>query len=329
MFTMPAEWAPHAKCWMAWPCRAEVWGGQLDETKRAYAGVAQAIARFEPVCMLVPPALEADARDRLGSDIELVPMEIDDSWARDSGPCFLSDGSALRALCFRFNAWGGKYWPYDKDAAMGRNIAAHESVEVVASELVAEGGGISVDGEGTLLTTASCFPHANRNPDRSREEIEAELKRSLGVEKVIWLPGNPYETETNGHVDGIAMFAAPGKVIVELPSGEPPEEAAFMRGNIAALEGATDAKGRPLELILLESASTCDSAGEPTYRGYINFYIANGAVIAPAHGVAADARAREVMEQAFPDREILQLPVAGIEIGGGGIHCITQQQPAV
>ncbi|MEX0923472.1 MAG: agmatine deiminase family protein [Rhodovibrionaceae bacterium] len=139
MFRMPAEWAPHAKTWMAWPCRAEVWGERLAETQQAYSEIARAIARFEPVSMLVPPGQEDAARNRLGCGIELVPMEIDDSWARDSGPCFLSDVSSLWALCFRFNAWGGKYSPYDKDAEMARNIAAQEGIEAVASKLVPRG----------------------------------------------------------------------------------------------------------------------------------------------------------------------------------------------
>ncbi|MGI9464873.1 MAG: agmatine deiminase family protein, partial [Aestuariivirgaceae bacterium] len=258
MFHMPAEWQPHECCWMAWPCRHEVWGRHLPATKKAYSEVAHAIARFEPVFMLVPPAHMADARDHLGHDVTLVEMEIDDSWTRDAGPCFVTDGASLKAVRFRFNAWGGKYQPYDQDALMAERIAKHAGVPVIASDLVAEGGGICVDGEGTLLTTESCFPNANRNPDWSREDISAELKRTLGVEKVIWLPGDELEIETDGHVDGIAMFACPGHVIMEAPCRADHPWGKAMQANIDALSGETDARGRPLKLTLIYDADSLE-----------------------------------------------------------------------
>ncbi|NNE22449.1 MAG: agmatine deiminase family protein [Rhizobiales bacterium] len=329
---MPAEWMPHERCWMAWPCRNEVWGKHLAATKLAYAEVAHAVARFEPVSMVVPPAQMPDARNHLGSDITLVEMEIDDSWTRDSGPCFVSDGTAMKAVCFTFNAWGNKYTPFDRDALMARRIAEHADIPPVFSQLTAEGGSISVDGEGTLLTTESCFPNPNRNPDWTRDEITDELKDRLGVEKVIWLPGNPLEVETDGHVDGIAMFTSPGHVIVETTADGAHPWAQIMQANIEALRGETDARGRPLQLTLIGEAESLElppQDDERFCRSYVNFYIANGAIIAPSYGIEEDAQACDVLAGCFPDREIVLVPIRDIAIGGGGIHCITQQQPKV
>lgn len=331
MFHMPAEWVPHECCWMAWPCRNEVWGNHLAATKVAYAQVAHAIAQFEPVSMIVPPAQMTDARNHLGSDIALVEMEIDDSWTRDSGPCFIIDGTQLKAVCFGFNAWGNKYTPYDQDAQMATRVAGHANAPAVSSDLIAEGGSISVDGEGTLLTTRSCFPNQNRNPDWSHDQITDELKAKLGAEKVIWLPGNPLETETDGHVDGIAMFASTGHVIVETTSNDHPW-ADIMQANLEALKGETDARGRALQLTLIgeaESLKLPPRVDERFCRSYVNFYIANGAIIAPSYGIREDDQARDILAGCFPDREIVQVPIHDIAIGGGGIHCITQQQPKV
>ncbi len=332
MFQMPAEWQPHERCWMAWPCRHEIWGRHLQATKRAYARVAHAIATFEPVSMLVPAAHVTDARNHLGHDVTVIEMEIDDSWTRDSGPCFVTDGASLKAVTFRFNAWGNKYRRYDQDALMAGRIAEQAGVPVVSSNLIAEGGGICVDGEGTLLTTESCFPNANRNPGWSRDEIAAELECTLGVEKVIWLPGNESETETDGHVDGIAMFVAPGHVVIEAPRQAENPWADIMHANIKTLAQQTDARGRPLKLTHIceaESLELSPQADERFCRSYVNFYIANDAIVAPRYGIREDGEAREVLEGCFPDREIVQVSISDIAIGGGGIHCITQQQPKI
>lgn len=325
---MPAEWAPHLRTWMMWPCRDGVWE-DLPAARSAYRDVAHAIAQFEPVTMVVPPNLEAQARDLLGGDIDILVAPIDDSWCRDAGPCFLVDARGGRAgVSFAFNAWGGKYHPFDADDAIAEVILNEAGVRDYASYLVAEGGGISVDGEGTLLTTRSCFPNANRNPDWTDAEIEDELKSMLGAEKVIWLPGNVLETETDGHVDGIATFVAPGKVLVEA-SGSPDHPFhAINKANIAALRGQSDAKGRPLEIIEIPDAESYVTDDDRMCLSYVNSYIVNGAVIAPKYGVREDAIARDILRDVFPDREIVQVDIRAIAPGGGGIHCITQQEPA-
>ena len=213
-FAMPPEWAPHARTWMMWPCRTEVWD-DIEETRRDYTRVAHAIRAFEPVTMVVHPRDRAGAQDMLGAGIDLLEHPIDDSWARDAGPCFLQNSAGeLAGVSFRFNAWGGKYHPYNGDDSVAEAILDAAGARVFHSDLVAEGGGVSVDGHGTLLTTTSCFPNPNRNPVWTQDEIGAELERMLGASHAVWLPGNAEETETDGHVDGVAVFAAPGKVLI-------------------------------------------------------------------------------------------------------------------
>ena len=326
-YRMPPEWAPHERCWMAWPCRPGMWSDD-DATARNYADVAHAIRRFEPVSMLVPPELMSRARDFLGSDIDLIEMPIDDSWMRDTGPTFvLNEAGELAGACFTFNAWGGKYATYDQDALIGRRVLERLGLPALSSDLVAEGGGLCVDGEGTLLTTDTCFCNPNRNPDWSRDAIEAELKRLLGVETVLWLPGDLLDQETDGHVDGLAAFVAPGKVLVE-SAGEADREP-YLGSLRAALEDAVDARGRRFELVEIPEADGSLATNDRFCLSYINFYIANGAIIAPRYDISADDVARERLQSCFPGREIVMVAIPNIAEGGGGIHCITQQQPAV
>lgn len=328
MTRFPAEWEPHARTWMCWPCRAEVWD-DIAATKAAYVRVAEAIARFEPLAMIARPEDATEARSALGPGIEVVPIRIDDSWARDSGPTFLTGETGLTAACFTFNAWGGKYAPFDRDARLGAEIARRAGAEAATSWLIAEGGAITTDGEGTLITTESCLLNPNRNPGRTRDEITAELKRLLHVEKVIWLPGNPMETETDGHTDGIAVFAGPGKVLIESPVSDAMPDADHLRACAEALRGQTDAMGRPIVQVPLETHWEPRPGDAEFYTSYVNFYVVNGAVIAPAYGIDADTTAGATLQAAFPDREIVMLDIADITPGGGGIHCITQQEPRV
>ena len=326
-FHMPPEWAEHVRTWMMWPCREEVWD-DMAETRRNYATVAHAVRDFEPVTILVHPDDRDEAHDLLGSDIDLIEAPIDDSWSRDAGPCFLIDGKGRRAgVAFEFNAWGGKYSPFDGDNRAADAILTAANVPIFHSGLVAEGGGLCVDGEGTLLTTESCFPNSNRNPDWSRDEIEAELMRMLGVEKVIWLPGNALETETDGHVDGIAAFTAPGVVLME---GAGPAEGDWYRintSNLDAMEGQTDARGCPIRVVTIPEASEAEATNDRFCRSYVNSYIVNGGVVMPEYGIRADDEVREVFEDLFPGRRVAKVAIPSIAIGGGGIHCITQQEP--
>ena len=327
-FFMPAEWTPHLRSWMMWPCRTEVWD-DISETRANYVAVAHAIRQFEPLTMVVHPRDAKQAASLLGTDIDILEAPIDDSWCRDAGPCFLIDGQGSRAgATFEFNAWGGKYSPFDGDNAVAAAILKSENLKTFTSLLIAEGGGISVDGEGTILTTLSCFPNANRNPDWSVDQIETELKDMLGGEKVIWLPGNALETETDGHVDGIAIFVAPATVLMELAGPTDPEFRAISRANIAALQGQTDAKGRPITIHTIPDADSAECDDENFCRSYVNSYIVNGGVIMPSYGITEDGEARDIFQDLFPDREVVMVDIPSIAIGGGGIHCITQQDPA-
>jgi agmatine deiminase len=326
---MPAEFERHAGTWMAWPTRREIWGEHFADVKSDYARLAQTIATFEPLTMVACPADVADAERTCGPSVTVLDCPIDDSWARDSGPVFVVDGAgALAASAWRFTAWGHKYSPFDQDALLARRIGARLGVPVVESSLALEGGAIVVDGEGTLITTESCLLNPNRNPGLSRREVDAELKRVLGVTKIVWLPGDPLETETDGHVDGLLALAAPARALLEVSDdrGDPRYE--ILRENRRALEAQTDARGRAFEILPLEEAERSTEVGPRYCRSYVNFYIVNGAVIAPRYGRPADERVAATLARAFPDREVVILPIGSIAVGGGGFHCITQQQPA-
>ncbi len=327
-YRMPAEWEPHERCWMMWPCRESVWP-DMAATRRAYADVAHAIRTFEPVTMVCAPHDAIRARALLGGDIDIVEWPIDDSWSRDAGACYLlDDRGGLAGVDFRFNAWGGKYAPFDNDDAVAARMIDHAGARAFSSSLVAEGGGISVDGEGTVLTTETCFPNANRNPHWSRSRIERELMDMLGARKVIWLPGDPFDTETDGHVDGIAVFAGPGIVLVEGADCTVDGYEAVVRANIEALSGESDATGRPIRCVEIPYAVEATASSEIFCGSYVNLYLANGGVVMPSFGVGSDAVAREVVEGLFPERQVMAVRIDDIAVGGGGIHCITQQQPA-
>jgi agmatine deiminase len=327
-YHMPAEWAHHRCCWMAWPCRQGVWVN-VRATQTAYASVANAIARFEPVRMLVPASKVSAARPLLHDSVEIIEMPIDDSWTRDSGPNFLiNDFGELAGATWVFNAWGMKYRPYDQDALMAARILQRAGAREFTSTLVAEGGGVTVDGEGTVITTESCFLNRNRNPGWTKAEIEAELCRTLGAQKVLWMPGDPEETETDGHVDGIAAFVEPGRVLVEVnPDRSDPHYDVGQR-NLAALKSQTDAKGRRLEIELIHEGIYHPGIWNGGCSSYVNSYLANGAVIVPGYGYDRDQAAVATYQRLYPRRQIVQIPINDIAIGGGGVHCITQQQPS-
>ena len=325
-YFMPGEWTEHDCCWMAWPCRNGIWSNN-KETMQEYANVAHAIARFEPVKMLVPPERIDSAIKLLNQNIEILEIEIDDSWARDSGPNFLIGGDNLAGSDWIFNAWGEKYHPYDQDAQMAKRILKSAYADIFPSWLVAEGGGITVDGEGTIITTESCLLNKNRNPIRNRLEIENELCRTLGGSKVIWLPGDVDETETDGHIDGIAAFIEPGRILVEVNSDKSDPHYKVGIDNTNALKNKTDAKGRKLQIEFIEEGIYHKDIWNGGCSSYINSYLANNAVIVPAYGYDRDHLALETYTGLYPNREIIQVPIHNIATGGGGIHCITQQQP--
>ncbi|MFE4257314.1 agmatine/peptidylarginine deiminase [Streptomyces sp. NPDC056883] len=327
---MPAEWSEHEGCLMAWPTREDLWGSVLKDVKEEYANVASAIARFEPVTMVAPPGHGEDARHWCDPEVTVVEMPLDDSWFRDSAPLFVLDGDGNRAgVDFRFNAWGGKHHPFDSDDRASALLLEHLGVERIHSDMILEGGAITVDGEGTLITTEQCLLHPNRNPGMNRDEIETELKSRLGVEKVVWLPyGGLLDTETDGHVDGVCAFAGPGKVVVSLPDDPAHPDYARMRANRAVLESTTDAKGRPFEIIDVPQTAFVDMPGGDIEVSYLNYYVANGGVVVPVAGVAQDAEALAIISAAYPHHKVVGVRALAIAFGGGGVHCITQQIPA-
>ena len=331
-FRMPAEWAPHECCWMAWPSREDQWVDGLARAQETYAAVARAIRRFEPVRMVVEPTSIEPARAQCGPNIELVPFPIDDPWMRDSGPTFLTGANGARAgTAWRFNSWGGKSPDYADNARLAARVLSSAGAQVYQSSLCLEGGGIATDGEGTVITTESVVLNPNRNPGISKSAAERELCAALGATKVIWLPGDPesvFVDITDGHVDGLVSFVKPGTVIYE---SDPTATGAALRlaaDNRRALESAEDACGRRLQIISIDDAHEVETRHGLFSRSYVNFYIANGGIVAPSFGVPGDAQARRVLQAAFPDREVVQIDVTGLASGGGGIHCITQQQPA-
>jgi agmatine deiminase len=328
-FRMPAEWAPHERCWMAWPCRAEAWNGRLREAKAAYAAVAQAIAAHEKLTMLARAEDVAEARTFCGAAIDVLAMPLDDSWMRDSGPTFLVDDSGeVAGADWQFNAWGNKFPPFDKDAEIAARLLDHLRLRAFRAPFVLEGGSIHVDGDGTVLTTEQCLLNPNRNPTLSRAEIEDNLRRWLGVSRVLWLGQGLENDHTDGHVDDIACFVRPGVVMAATCADPADANHAVLDDNLRRLRSARDAKGRTLDVVEMPLPARRDTGAGRLVSTYLNFYIANGAIVAPSFDDPLDAAAAEILAKAFPDRRIVQVPALDIVEGGGGIHCITQQQPA-
>lgn len=329
---MPAEWEPHARTWMMWPCRPEPWGSAegLLRARLAFGTVARAISGFEKVTMAVKPRDMDEARLMLGRGIEMLEVEIDDSWARDIGPIFVTDGrDGVAGVHWRFNAWGNKYIGFDNDAAFGGTVLDALDMRCYPGPMVLEGGAVAVDGDGTLMTTEQCLLNPNRNPNLSRQQIEERLALYLGVTKIVWLGEGLEDDETDGHVDNIACFAGPGRVMLYTPAEKDGHNARAMRDNLARLKAARDARGRPFEIIEVpEPAPRERHDGRRLDASYINFYCANYGIVMPSFDDPMDAAALAIMEKAFPEHRVVQVPSLDIVEGGGGIHCITQQQPA-
>ncbi|GBF91832.1 agmatine deiminase [Raphidocelis subcapitata] len=353
--TMPAEWHPHAGTWMAWPTRFDVWRDRGAPARAAFVEVIKAISQFEPVTVIAHPNIWGEARAALPDNVRVVEMCHDDSWLRDSGPtvvlgeisnCPQPTIRTAVGVDWLFNGWGDLYGSYEQDRLVARKICEVEKLPFVSVDMVLEGGSIHVDGEGTLLTTEECLLNPNRNPDMTKAEIEASLKRFTGVTKVIWLPkGLAFDEDTNGHIDNFACFARPGVVLLAWCDDEDDPQYDISREALEVLSRETDAKGRKLEVIKLpcppvltrtqEEWETLDEVGranrhtgERLAASYVNFYLPNGGVIMPAFGLPeADARAKRVLEAAFPDRRVVAVQTREVVLGGGNVHCITQQAP--
>lgn len=323
-FFMPAEWHPHDACWMAWPCRSSLWGDNYNAACHAYATVANAIADYESVNMLIPEERLQQARLLCSESIRLIPMPLDDSWYRDTGPLFTIDGKGgIRGTDWSFNGWGGKYRPYDRDAASSSAILRILGIERISVPMVLEGGAIDVDGRGRLMATEECLLNINRNPGWSRQKIEQTLRTYLGIDEILWLYKGLYGDETDGHVDNIARFCPEGVVLLHFP-----QDLASPNRQVAE-ENRRRLLAAGLEICPLpEPPIVKDKTGSPLPRSYANFYIGNGAVFMPVFHDATDDHAHSILAEMFPERHIVRLPGDMLVTGGGNIHCITQQQPA-
>jgi len=315
---------------MAWPCRKDLWGAGLDAACDAYAEVADAISQFEPVTMIARGDEVASVSMRTTAKVATLPLGHDDSWIRDNGPSFLIDRQGnLAAVDWVFNSWGERYKPYDLDAAVAEVLLDRIKVRRYAAPLVMEGGAFHVDGEGTLVTTEQCLLNPNRNPGKSRAEIEQVLRDYLGVEKILWLQRGLVDDETDGHVDNLMTFVKPGTVLALTSSDENDANHAILQDSLQRLRGFTDAQGRQLEVIEVEQPKArYDAEGRRLGLSYVNLYVANGGVVMPVFEDAGDQKAMDIVNKAFAGRKLTGVPALDIVAGGGGIHCITQQQPS-
>jgi agmatine deiminase len=350
-YRMPGEFEPHAGCWMAWPQRADNWRLDARPAQEAYAAVAEAINASEPVTMVVSDSQFERCRSLLSPSVRVVEVSTDDAWMRDIGPTFvLGHSGGLRGVDWRFNAWGGTdgglYEPWDRDERAARKVLEIEGVKRYRAPIVLEGGSVQVDGEGTVLTTEECLLNPNRNPALSREQIEQALLDYLGADKVIWLGRGVFNDETDGHIDNLACFVRPGVVLLTQTADESDPQHAISSEAIERLQAATDARGRQIEVVKLPSpgpltigdeeaagvttapASKPRLAGERMAASYVNFYPANTRVVFPLLDPNNDEEAAETLQRCFPDREIVGVPAREILLGGGNVHCITQQVPS-
>jgi agmatine deiminase len=333
-WVMPAEEAPHQRTWMCWPSSLQVWGADLRDVQDNILTIAATIAEFEPVSMLARPGEVVSVRALL-KNVEVIPAPVDDLWARDTLPNFLtsrnSNGSmSLGASHARFNGWGRKQVS-SGDTQLAGIVAKRLAVQLVEVGLVGEGGGIEVDGAGTVLAAASSWVNPNRNPGRTRAEVQAALLSMLGARRMIWIDGLAGYDITDGHVDTLARFANPKTIVVDKPAFDDPGDrwAAVAVRTREHVLGAHTAAGGRYKVVEMVQPTTVRRSGEDFLSTYMNYYVCNGGVIAPQFGDrAADAAAKRTLTTLFPGREVIQLDIDGLAAGGGGIHCATQQQPS-
>jgi agmatine deiminase len=325
---MPAETEPHEGTLMCWPARRELWGDLWDQAEEVYAEVASAIAGFEPVMMVARPEQAERAALRCGEGVEVVALPLDDSWARDVGPTYVLDDEGLLAVDWTFDGWGEAYQPHADDDRLAARWCERRGERRVRSDLVLEGGSIAVDGEGTLLTTEQCLLHPNRNPDRTRREIEAELQAHLGVEEVVWVPwGLVDDEDTDGHVDNVAFFSRPGVVVLQGCDDVGEADHDRLEVDRRCLEGHLDATGRALEVVVVPVLPFVEVGGARRPVPYLNAYACNGALIVPVTGHPADDEVLALLAEQVPGRTVVPVPGDVLAHGGGGPHCITQQIP--
>jgi agmatine deiminase len=326
---MPAEWQPHERCIMAWVGADLASTRLITATKKDYALVARAISSFEPVLMVARPGFGREAAAYCGPAVEVAELALTETWLRDSGPIFARrDRAELVAVDFLFNGWGTTLPATAHGETIGAGLAEWLGLERVAAPLVLEGGAVTTDGEGTLIAVETTIIHERRNPGVSRTECEAAFRELLGIERTIWLEHGLLEDGTGGHVDNVAAFVAPGRVLCQTVKDRDDPNYARLEANRAALEAAVDAGGRHLEVIELDVLPYRQWAGRRIALPYLNFYVGNGCVIVPLACLPSDREGLDQVRLAFPDREVVGVPATNLARRGGGAHCITLAQPA-
>jgi agmatine deiminase len=346
-YWMPGEFEHHAGCWMLWPQRPDNWREQALPAQQAFVQLAAVIAAFEPLTVGAAPRQLAFARAALLPHIRVVPLASDDCWMRDVGPTILINRRGQRrGVDWRFNAWGGLYRPYRRDDAVAAQVLTRLGLGRYRAPFINEGGAIHSDGEGTLLVTEQCLLNRNRNPRLGRERIELLLRAYTGAHHVIWLGQGVIDDETSGHIDNLACFTRPGEVCLTWSDNRRDPQYRVSRDAYQRLMDARDAQGRrlrvrklpspgPLYMTRQEAAGIEHRAGTRVLRAgqrlagsYVNFYLANGAVIAPLLDARRDALALRRLRAIFPRRRVVGVPARELLLGGGNIHCLTQQIPA-
>lgn len=337
-YWMPPEWMTHERTFVSWPvqssmCQPDMYAGVCH----GYADMIAAIAEFEPVTVLVNPGEEAAVRACMmdmhnACSVSFLTVPHNDSWLRDNGPTFVRTEMGERVgINWRFNAWGGKYTPWDLDDAVAPAILSAQGLRRVDAPLVMEGGSFHTDGEGTLLTTEQCLLHPNRNPSLTREEIAFQLQKHLGIETILWLGQGLDGDETDGHIDNLACFAAPGKVLLQVCQDRTDPNADITDAALFVLAQARDACGRRIEVIEIPQPPRRMGPEGRLTLSYLNFYFVNGGLILPVFGGDAketDLQAIRILSDVFPERRIRTIDGMAIVTEGGNVHCATQQMPA-
>ena len=350
-YRMPGEFEKHTGTWMLWPERPDNWRLGAKPAQKAFVEVAKTLSQFEPLTMAVSQAQYNNARNLLPGNIRVVELSSNDSWMRDVGPTIVSNGSSLRAVDWDFNAWGGLqgglYSPWDLDDLVAQKVTEIERVDRYKAPLVLEGGSIHVDGEGTLLTTCECLLNKNRNPNLTQTEIENYLSDYLNVSSFIWLNRGIYNDETNGHVDNICCFIRSGVVALAWTDDKADPQFEISQENFKILKSAVDAKGRKLEIhkihqpnpilitkgesegVIVTPGTLPRQEGDRLAASYINFYFCNGGAVVPQFNDSHDKLALEQLQKLMPERKVVGVYAREILLGGGNIHCITQQLPGL
>lgn len=324
--TMPAEWELHRGMLMEWPVSDSVWADGVDAARAAFAKVAQAIARFEPLTMIANPELATQAANLCGNTVTILPLAHDDCWVRDNGPTFVKskESGELVGINWHFNAWGSKFPSFALDNTIPERLLSHWSLGRIDAPIILEGGSIHTNGAGTLLTTAECLLNPNRNPSLSKDELAQTLMEYLGVERIVWLPYGLDGDETDGHVDNVCCFLNEDTVLLQWTDDKTHPNYDRVHCNLEVLQAA----GLKVEKMI--QPPTVLHNGEPLTLSYVNFVYVNGGIVMPSFGgdlEESDKLAYTTMQRLFPNREIVAVATLDIIKGGGNIHCITQQVP--